>query len=93
MSSWFGHRYWAVSKDGNAWIRYSNNWQMLDKPAESQLKLIRVGPNGDVWGIDRKHTLFRRTDITFPALPEGRDWCEACKGVVNVSNRHSLTKD
>jgi len=83
ISAWYRQKIWAVGKDGFAYIKYSDHWQLLDRPKESPLKIIRVGPT-TVWGLGTNKVLYRRTDMQ-PVFPEGRDWSKVCDGVYDVS--------
>lgn len=82
ISGWFGQRRWGIGKDGFAYIRYAHNWQLLDRPKETPLKLVRVGIHG-VWAVGTNNALYRRSDV-MPILPEGREWVKACDGVTQV---------
>lgn len=73
---------WAIGKDGFAYIRYQNHWQLLDRPSAAPLRQIRVGPNG-VWAVGTNNALYRRSDIQ-PVFPEGKEWVKACDGVIQV---------
>ena len=82
ISGWYKQHIWAIGKDGFAYIRYQNHWQLLDRPASAPLKQVRVGPNG-VWAVGTNNVLYRRSDIQ-PVFPEGKEWVKACDGVIQV---------
>jgi len=84
ISGWFGQNLWGVGKDGFAYICYLlPNWQMLDRPDETPLKNIRVGPSG-IWALGVNNVLYRRTDV-LPIFPEGKEWTKVCEGVTQVT--------
>lgn len=84
VSAYFAQKIWAVGKDGFAYIKWKDHWQLLDRPKEGPLKVVKVGPNC-VWGLGTNKVLWRRTDMQ-PVFPEGRDWAKVCDGVYDVSH-------
>ena len=83
ISAWYGQKIWAVGKDGFAYIKYTDHWQLLDRPQGTTLKCVRVGQD-TVWALGTNRVLYRRTDMQ-PVFPEGRDWSKVCDGVYDVS--------
>ena len=79
ISSCYQQKIFAIGKDGMAYIRYMNNWQLLDG---SHLKQVEVSPTG-IWAVSISNVLYRRSDVQ-PLFPEGKEWVKVCDGVMQV---------